>query len=330
MNCRQPGSLLCVLVLSACIPNELPVPKFAMQTSDTCVGGTDTYFPPYKVNPYKTADMNVAFRLGMGRRFRSSGLAELWCGDASDGYRMAWAHSYRPAVVVEIRRGHLQWEAIATQFDDPREQIPARRVDIYNVAARYRRYLNTEEIEALHKDMTFLWNVMRDDINAMAEDGYGLVMEGRRANSYRVISRISEEEPAADAAARQMIRLSGMSVPFAMADRKERQAFSGSRLWVGVGDKTAWIHAGDFVGRHRTSPPRLIIRWRASQESFRSPFSGDVLEITAPLELRSGPRLDAGIVGSLGDTDAVKVLEVVTEQTTDLHRIWARVTPYVW
>ena len=137
---------------------------------------------------------------------------------------MAWIHSYRPAIVVEIRSAGESWEAVGTRFRDPREQIAAIPVDPHEVAARYRRYLTAQEVQDLQADMGLLWRVAPEHVDGGADDGYSLVVEARRGNGYRVVTRRTFDEPTIEHAARSMVMLAGMSVPAFMAPRDEQRA----------------------------------------------------------------------------------------------------------
>jgi hypothetical protein len=120
-----------------------------------------------------------------------------------------------------------------------------------------------------------------------------------------------------------------MSTPFMMESRKGQGGIENTSPWGGVSGWTAWLYAGEVTidGHSWVTPPKLIVRGRRENATYRRPVEGDILEITAPLELRNERRLEPdAVVGHLRDTDRVEVLEVVQiDASSDSKGVWARV-----
>lgn len=148
---------------------------------------------------------------------RRAKLPPLWCGPGPDVYRFLRVPSYRPAVVVTVSNNADGWLAEATEYADPRAVPILSYVPEQEVRKTSRRSSPAEMLNLASA-------IDRADFGSSPQslaDGTGFesapwVIEARVDSSYRAVLRALGPYAQFRDVARQMMRLSGLSLPSEM------------------------------------------------------------------------------------------------------------------
>ncbi len=210
----------CAVVASSCGPPGQDAPVVAPAASESPISATpvrascppdsDSLFPDDffeqesgRLPAPATADL-------ADRHLRAAGWPRLWCGSVSEPvFRLVWAPSFGPAVLVEVTRTAEDWAVRAVAFADP-----SRRDDRFAVVRRIETRASLDDgddIPGWLRQADF-WSAP-PLVGPTRFDGVVVLIEGRSAGGYHLIDRVFTEEDFLGETVRAFLRLSGLPMP---------------------------------------------------------------------------------------------------------------------
>ena len=299
------------------------------------------FFPASAIIPDRD---DSSLREWFGRILSAAKVLSISCGLSPETYRMAWLPSSRTAYVITATREKKNWRLTAAEVLDPIILDP-RQDYAAGLAPPSSRILETSEETELVASLTELdfWFDSQYLDNPNASDGWTAFIEGRRGNSYRVLTRMNFEDAPFAAVARTFVRLARLKVPQGMTD----EAGAAADPWAKLQPKTAWIHLGDLEsGGDWAAVPYFTAIPLDTSKLPGVPAHGDVIELRWRTELyllefgRSleSRRMESPANKQLSEADAVGAVlplgvHVQVEQVDisrsggKLRSVWARISP---
>lgn len=207
---------------SACDADTYPEPRLGQRVEIACPSGdgNDYYYPRGSIVA-NSREQDDFWREWYSRYLRSAEAAPLWCKGAAEAYRFLWLPSYRSALVIELTKTNGDWRLTKTVFNDPRASGDGKSVDPLGVNSRDELRLSDQSVAPfLHALADASYWTGPGYTSSKKEDGHRWVIEARRNDLYRVVTRHEAADVKFEDAARALTKLAGLAIPEEMANRE--------------------------------------------------------------------------------------------------------------
>lgn len=222
---HEPSCLICLMVVTsflACNANTNPEPRLGLKVDNACPSSdaSDYYYPPATIVANDRGQDNF-LREWFSRYLRVAEAAPLWCGGSTEAYRFLWLPSYRPAMLIELTKGNGDWQLTRIAFNDPRDTVSGTQANPLGVNARNELRVSGQSVAPFLQALgdASYWTGPAY-ISSNKEDGHRWLIEARRRDLYRVVTRREAEDVKFEDAARALTKLAGFDIPDEMTTRE--------------------------------------------------------------------------------------------------------------
>lgn len=214
--------VMMIVAVPACSqPTEAPEVRSGHTVAATCPPPTDdeTTIPTDltgALEPWSTA-----LSAEVSRLTRAAKEPALWCGqDEIEAYRGIWLPAYRPALMATLSRTSRGWTFTAVEFEDPRKLPPS----VVRPSLVVRRFDGQPTSIALSEFLSSatrcqLWATPSWQRSDETSDGATWVIEARRNNIYRMVSRANVPDLDFEECVRTLMRSANLNPPEEMRSR---------------------------------------------------------------------------------------------------------------
>lgn len=224
---RQLSWLMGLVVISsflACSADSTPAPevRLGLKVDKTCpASDREDYYYPRATVVGNEPSQDDFLREWFSRYLRTSGAAPLWCAGSSEAYRLLWLPSYRPAILIDLIKQGDGWQLTRVLFTDPRLPASGTQASPFAVNARIEQRVSDQSVSPFVRALSGASYWTRPAyIGSDVEDGHLEVIEARRGDLYRAVTRRAGEEVKFDDAARALVTLAGLEIPDEMKTRQ--------------------------------------------------------------------------------------------------------------
>jgi hypothetical protein len=195
---------------------EIPEIRSGFEALTVCPSGREAVIPAEFTGATARSASNLSSRVS--RFVRAGDHPSIWCGEApSEAYRALWLPANRPAIMATLIRIAGGWKTLATTFVDPPagDSMQYRGAAQSTVAVQHESVVSStvpEEFLALLQSVN-TWTTPARRQSTEVDDGATWVMEVRRDNLYRMITRGNVPDAKFEESIRLLLRVANVVVP---------------------------------------------------------------------------------------------------------------------